>query len=1520
MPNQPGSPSGAGAGSPAQTVEFTFVVDTSKGTVTIKNFQQLLAQLAGQTIPAVSQAGQNTAQSNVAQGVSWLVLYEKVKAVEEVFGKYIDRASDLIKESTMLAARIEVLNHVMALTAQAMNYSAGAAEAQVQALQKLGITHKEAIDTTMQFLRMQLKLTDAEKLASAARDLAVVSGQNTSEALGTLTEAIETNREVLLRQFGIVKTLPMIFDQYADSINRSAASLTTQERQQAILNTILLESHKVTGSYSLAMEDAGKRVTSLARHIEEVKEQIGKGFVPVMLTMIKGIETFLEVAQKIPAWAYVVVGTLTTVVGIIISLTAAIKGLSLAMVALGAAEEASFGAQVVSMITAFANPWVGIPALILAVVATLGALGIYWEGAFRRQIQTTTEMAAQVEEVKNLESSLKDLAATQAHIQTLKTTGITAIEREQFHYITDQEKQRYLTDQAINTAKAQENALLDEARSKNIDISAALDKQKEHIVDMAKASALLKAEEDKRKAALADQLKLLKDQKADLEYQLKQHQGVMADQLKLPSALKAIASAPGVSTLFTGMEDQTEKVGALRNALKEVDNEIKAIKEHSGAQLIPVDLTTTVTALQKVQHVLELNRELRMAGAKQLTIDTAMQQRAADSIQAYYTRLDENYKNIIENGKERGLTEGAIARAKKDQADYQTEAKDSQATLNEAIHKGTGFQTAMTSEVNRMTVSMSKAAENGKLYGNVLEGIDESSTSMAEMRLESQRKSNEQSAVGLELAKTRLQVQINESEQLPKTAAAYDRILAIRNEIADLDVRMARLRSPETAEAARVTAESTKRINAIQDQRHAEEDRIAVVKSAIAIEQAHANEYGLSVEQRLAFLKRTTDAEIAALKNTANSQSVINAQIAQKNAEAWLQQQSIIRQGVLDTLNMQKTLYDQMSAVIESRVSKGIGSDEDVAALKHFADLQAETALKVYMTEKFYQDLAVHGWQQAIANLAVFEVSTAQQTADKKLQIELNAMRARYQLQEQYRDLADRVAVAHGERLKESVDIDKQIRDLNQQIDELVRQTSEPEKIKALNQQREALIHSLELEKQLRQAIAGLEAAKGLKGAGGVSVVFDPKQAMQARQQGMDALKDQAQHYKERYDAAKQVQEQQEAGGGKASQEAIEATTKSWQDYQGALQQVQDQLPDLNTAMSQFFQGMHDKAQVVPLIQAAMTQLGDAMATVFEQIGAGTGNVGKAFAKMGADFLKSLGHMAMQQAMFFFAEAIISATVGPWAAYGVSAGQWAIAGAIAMAAGIALSVAGGAAGAATGGGGGGGGGTGGATAPTASPQPGVPGARAQGLQQVQPAATKTNIDDMVITMQQALIVNGRQIAGVGSAMTDMAGQFFQFTKVEQALAASNHETERVFADQQTKIYDQMLNAGASQQQFNDFFSQFSAQATDLMRENHESTDGLGDILNANLTQSTSAQDDSTAQITSILNKVHAVLQDIYGKDATITVNPSLTVDGTDVAAALQTSGGALSSFVTSGQIRDNVNRRDLGLALGTAGL
>lgn len=229
----------------------------------------------------------------VGSFVAGTVIAQGMNKVFDLLRKSIGQ----LKDATKVAARIQVLNRVFFMTGQNAKWTRDQLENMKQQMMALGIAEQEALEIGQRFIQSQLDIADATKVARAAQDLAVIAGTNSSETALRLTEAIVKQRPILLKQFGIIANLNDIYGRQATALNKTVEALTETEKRSAFLNEILRQSKTVAGAYESAMNDVGKRMTSLPRFFQNAQKAVGQHFLPAMEVAVDSATDFLKAVE-----------------------------------------------------------------------------------------------------------------------------------------------------------------------------------------------------------------------------------------------------------------------------------------------------------------------------------------------------------------------------------------------------------------------------------------------------------------------------------------------------------------------------------------------------------------------------------------------------------------------------------------------------------------------------------------------------------------------------------------------------------------------------------------------------------------------------------------------------------------------------------------------------------------------------------------------------------------------------------------------------------------------------------------------------------------------------------------------------------------------------------------------------------------------------------------------------------------------------------------------------------------------
>lgn len=199
-----------------------------------------------------------------------------------------------IASATQMAARVETLGIVTAR----MGQNVGMTEQEIRDLEKSvasqGITMRSAREAIALMIQANIDLKNATELATLAQNAAVITGNNSSETFRNLTYAISSGSIIMLRRMQLSADFENAYKREAAAMGKSTLALTEQEKIQIRTNEVLLRGKNILGVYEAAMETAGKKVASLARHVEDSRVALGEAWLPLYADVIDLITNSLK--------------------------------------------------------------------------------------------------------------------------------------------------------------------------------------------------------------------------------------------------------------------------------------------------------------------------------------------------------------------------------------------------------------------------------------------------------------------------------------------------------------------------------------------------------------------------------------------------------------------------------------------------------------------------------------------------------------------------------------------------------------------------------------------------------------------------------------------------------------------------------------------------------------------------------------------------------------------------------------------------------------------------------------------------------------------------------------------------------------------------------------------------------------------------------------------------------------------------------------------------------------------------
>jgi hypothetical protein len=233
-------------------------------------------------------------------------------AIAATFTLY--KAADIIRDSTMIASRVETLGVVMEAVGKNAGYSKAEVAAYSESVKQMGITTQASHQTVIRMMQAQMDLNQASNLARVAQDAAVIGNINSSEALERMIQGIQRGETEIMKTIGLNVSFENSYKVLAAQLGKNTDQLTETEKIQARTNITLEAGARIAGTYEAAMGTVGKQLLSLDRYIEEVQLKLGKLFTPMLSVAIqittqslqelnKQFDEFNESGEQ-ASWAY----------------------------------------------------------------------------------------------------------------------------------------------------------------------------------------------------------------------------------------------------------------------------------------------------------------------------------------------------------------------------------------------------------------------------------------------------------------------------------------------------------------------------------------------------------------------------------------------------------------------------------------------------------------------------------------------------------------------------------------------------------------------------------------------------------------------------------------------------------------------------------------------------------------------------------------------------------------------------------------------------------------------------------------------------------------------------------------------------------------------------------------------------------------------------------------------------------------------------------------------------------------
>lgn len=196
------------------------------------------------------------------------------------------KASELIKDTTMLAARVETLGVVMGAVGKNLGYTNSQMQGYAKGVAAMGITTEASRQSVIRMGQASLDLAESQNLARIAQNAAVIANTNSSDAFDKMILGMSTGQAIILHHMGLMVNFEKGYQNLAKSLGKSTEALTEEEKAQARLLEVKRSAVNIDGAYAASMTTAGKAVQSLNRFTQELKLSMGEVFLPTLTAAV----------------------------------------------------------------------------------------------------------------------------------------------------------------------------------------------------------------------------------------------------------------------------------------------------------------------------------------------------------------------------------------------------------------------------------------------------------------------------------------------------------------------------------------------------------------------------------------------------------------------------------------------------------------------------------------------------------------------------------------------------------------------------------------------------------------------------------------------------------------------------------------------------------------------------------------------------------------------------------------------------------------------------------------------------------------------------------------------------------------------------------------------------------------------------------------------------------------------------------------------------------------------------------
>lgn len=330
------------------------------------------------------------------------------------FTGFVHRLSDLAQTAFQAEAGLHLLEKQLQRTGQ----STDEAMASLRALsEEIKVPVDVLARSSSELIRYGYNIQQIVDIFRGAAASGLLVGKSTTESIDTVTEALVSQRSVLLNYIGIVENIEPALQRYARAHDTTVEALTNAQKAEALHQMILRATATEVADMPRLFEGYGGSVADLAQQMHKLRVAAGQALIPTLSQLAQAAATAVEMLKPLASTLRLLAeGIIPVLVGVISTkLVGAIK--------------AFVGALAVSKL----NLWVF---AISAIASALTYLAIKLAAAKRGGEDFASAARARAEAAQKEADRVEDLVEQYTKLSSKPSK--TAAETDQLRKVMDQ--------------------------------------------------------------------------------------------------------------------------------------------------------------------------------------------------------------------------------------------------------------------------------------------------------------------------------------------------------------------------------------------------------------------------------------------------------------------------------------------------------------------------------------------------------------------------------------------------------------------------------------------------------------------------------------------------------------------------------------------------------------------------------------------------------------------------------------------------------------------------------------------------------------------------------------------------------------------------------------------------------------------------------------------------------------------------------------------------------------------------